>query len=44
MGEAILAAMLGKKLAVAKDITVSDIVETATCRFIILRALRPTTL
>jgi pyrroline-5-carboxylate reductase len=28
MGEAILAAMLGKKLAVAKDITVSDIVET----------------
>ena len=27
MGEAILAAMLGKKLAIAKDITVSDLVE-----------------
>jgi pyrroline-5-carboxylate reductase len=28
MGEAILAAILGKKLAIAKDITVSDILET----------------
>ena len=28
MGEAILAAMLGKKLAAARDITVSDVVET----------------
>ena len=27
MGEAILTAMLGKKLAVAKDITVSDVSE-----------------
>ena len=29
MGEAILVAVLGKKLAVAKDITVSDIVKHA---------------
>ena len=28
MGEAILAAMLRKKLVIAKDITVSDVIET----------------